>query len=93
MQGETCRQSVCVKNPQGFHMRPMAAFVAAANRFDGAVTVHRDGTPPANGKSILSLMGLVAVQGTDLVIEVSGPNAQATLNDLVAVFEANFDEE
>jgi phosphotransferase system HPr (HPr) family protein len=74
-------------------MRPMAAFVAAANRFDGAVTVHRDGTPPANGKSILSLMGLVAVQGTDLVIEVSGPNAQATLNDLVAVFEANFDEE
>ena len=63
-------------------MRPMAAFVAAANRFPGTVTVSRDGTPPANGKSILSLMGLVAVQGTELVIEVCGPNADDALKDL-----------
>lgn len=93
MQGETFRQTVHVTNPQGFHMRPMAAFVAAANRFSGTVTVCRDGTPPANGKSILSLMGLVAVQGTELVIEVCGPDANNALKDLVSVFECNFDEE
>lgn len=74
-------------------MRPMAAFVAAANRLPCTVTVSRDGATPANGKSILSLMGLVAVQGTELVIEVCGPNADDALKDLVAVFECNFDEE
>jgi phosphocarrier protein HPr len=93
MQGETSRQSVHVHNPQGFHMRPMAAFVAAANRFPGTVTVSRDGTAPVNGKSILSLMGLVAVQGTELVIEVCGPDAEAALKHLVSVFERSFDEE
>ena len=74
-------------------MRPMAAFVAAANRFPGTVTVARDGVPPANGKSILALMGLVAVQGTELLIECCGPNADGALKDLISVFEANFDEE
>ena len=74
-------------------MRPMAAFVAAANRFAGTVTVSREGEPPANGKSILSLMGLVAVPGTVLVIEVCGPDAAKALSELVSVFERSFDED
>ena len=93
MKGETIRQSVSITNPQGFHMRPMAAFVETANRFPCAVTVMREGIPPVNGKSILSLMGLVAVPGTELVIEVTGPSAAEALQALVLVFERNFDEE
>ncbi len=74
-------------------MRPMAAFVEAANRFPGVVTVHRDGKSPANGKSMLALMGLVAEQGTELVIEVTGPHAGEAIQALMQVFQRTFDEE
>jgi phosphotransferase system HPr (HPr) family protein len=92
MTGDLHRQTVRITNPQGFHMRPMAAFVEAANRFPCKVTVLRAGKEPANGKSILALMGLVAVQGTELVIEVAGPSAADALQALTLVFQHNYEE-
>lgn len=74
-------------------MRPMAAFVEAANRFPCAVKVLREGAPPANGKSILSLMGLVAVPGTELIIEVDGPGAAEALEALLGVLQRQYDDE
>ncbi|MBI2803662.1 MAG: HPr family phosphocarrier protein [Planctomycetes bacterium] len=93
MTGEIHRQAVSIANPQGFHMRPMAAFVEAANRYPSCVvTVTRAGMAPVNGKSMLMLMGLVAEQGTDLVIEVSGPRAAEALATLLQVIQRNYDE-
>ncbi len=75
-------------------MRPMAAFVEAARRFPACtVMVTRSGMAPVDGRSMLALMGLVAIQGTELKIEVSGPGAGEALKDLVQVFHRNFDEE
>ena len=73
-------------------MRPMQAFVEAAARFAGTVSVMRQGKPAVNGKSMLGLLGLVAEQGTELVIEVTGPNAANELKVLIEVFERNFDD-
>jgi len=88
------RQTVAITNPQGFHMRPMAAFVEVANRYPACnVTVTRDGKSPVNGRSMLGLMGLVADQGTELVIEVTGSDADTALQALIEVFQRNFDEE
>jgi phosphotransferase system HPr-like phosphotransfer protein len=42
---------------------------------------------------MLGLMGLNAPEGTELVIEVSGPRADEALQALVEIFERNFDEE
>ena len=74
-------------------MRPMAAFAEAANRFPCTVTVTRTGMEPINGKSMLALMGLIATQGTELVIEINGPNAKEAMQALVAVLQRNFDDE
>ena len=93
MTGETLRQTVAITSPAGFHMRPMAAFVEAAKRFPCEVTVLRDGKEPVDGKSMLGLMGLAAVQGTELVIEVVGPNAAEIMRELLQVFANDFDEE
>ena len=91
---DTIRQTVAITNPQGFHMRPMAAFVEAANRHPTCnVTVTRPGKTPVNGRSMLALMGLVADQGTELEIAVSGDGAAAALQALVMVFQRNYDEE
>ena len=93
MAGDTLRQTVSVTNPHGFHMRPMAAFAEVANRFPCNVSVIRSGKDPINGKSMLALMGLIATQGTELIIEVSGPRADEALQALVLVFQRDFDEE
>lgn len=93
MTGETLRQSVAITSPSGFHMRPMAAFAEAANRYPCSVTVLRDGKEPVNGKSILGLMGLAADEGTVLVIEVVGSGASEVMRELLQVFAHDFDEE
>jgi phosphocarrier protein HPr len=86
MNGEPLRQTVVVTNPQGFHMRPMAAFAQTASRFESSVKVLREGQS-VNGKSILDLMLLAAAQGTELTLEVAGPDAGAALEALVAVLK------
>src|SRR5262249_52199255 len=93
MTGDSVRQTVAITNPQGFHMRPMAAFAEAANRFPGSVTVSRSGMAPVNGKTMLALLGLNAPQGTELVIEVAGAGAAEAMEGLAVIFRRNFDEE
>jgi len=93
MTGESARQTVVITNPQGFHMRPMAAFVEAAKRFPCTITVTREGMAPVDGKSIWGLLELVAVPGTELVIEAHGPDAGKAVGELLAIFEQSFDEE
>ena len=92
MNGEPLVQKVVISNPQGFHMRPMAAFAQLASRFESSVKVSREGQS-VNGKSILDLMLLAAAQGTELTLEVAGPDAQAALSALVNVLKTPPEEE
>jgi phosphotransferase system HPr (HPr) family protein len=87
MNGEPLRQKVMISNPQGFHMRPLTAFVEAARKFQSTVVVCKD-TQRSNGKSPLELMTLGAEQGTELILEVSGSDAEAALNALVPIITA-----
>jgi phosphocarrier protein len=73
-------------------MRPGSLFAQRANQFAGTVTVSK-GTVKVNGKSGLDLMMLAAEQGTELVVEVDGPNAEETLDSLCEILTATYDEE
>jgi phosphocarrier protein HPr len=92
MNGESLSKKVVVSNPQGFHMRPMAAFAQLAARFQSSVKVSREGQS-VNGKSILDLMLLAAAQGTELTLEVAGPDAQSALDALVNLLRKPAEEE
>jgi phosphotransferase system HPr (HPr) family protein len=78
MNGETLRRRVVVTNPQGLHMRPASIFADFARKFESAVTVTRDGQG-VDGKSVLSLLLLMALPGTELILEVTGPDADRAL--------------
>jgi phosphotransferase system HPr (HPr) family protein len=94
MTGNSLRHTIAIKNPQGFHMRPIQAFVAVANRFPGTVSVMRVGGDSAvNGKSMLHLMSLGAEQGQEICIELTGPGAAEFLPELLEVFDRNYDDE
>jgi phosphotransferase system HPr (HPr) family protein len=87
MSGETLRQSIIIANPQGFHMRPIVAFVEAAGRFRSEVRLSKVGEEPVNGKGPLALLGLAAEQGTELILEVTGPDAAEALPVLLEVLQ------
>ena len=81
------RATVVVRNPQGLHMRPAMMFARIAARFRSAVTVRRQDRA-VNGKSLLNLMTLAALPGTELVVEVSGEDAAAALPVLTQALAA-----
>ena len=84
MNGEVLRRKVTVTDPLGLHMRPLTVFAQRAGQFKSTVTVEKD-TQRVNGKSPLELMLLAAQQGTELVLEVSGPDAEAAIDELAAL--------
>ena len=89
MTGSTVRQKVMVTNPQGFHLRPVAAFATRAMKFPGEVRVLK-GDQVADGKSPINLLALGAPEGTELTIEVTGDGAPAVLSALVEILNTSF---
>src|SRR5437879_5097873 len=86
MSGNVLQGKVRITDPQGLHLRPLALFADLARTFPCNVAIVKDGER-VNGKSSLELMMLAAVQGTELIVEVSGPDAEKALPALVQLLE------
>lgn len=85
-------RELTIVNERGLHARASAKFVKCAEGFDADISVSRDGqTVP--GTSIMGLMMLAAALGTTIVVEASGPQAQAAVEALTALTASKFDEE
>jgi phosphotransferase system HPr (HPr) family protein len=82
MNGETLHHKLVISTPDGLHLRPISAFAELAKQFQSRVTVHKDGKA-FDGKSPLDMMLLAAVQGTELDLEVAGPDAPDALQRLL----------
>jgi len=91
----TIERHITVTNKLGLHARPAMQFVDAANAFAASVTVARCGDEPieVDGKSVMAMITLEAVQGTALKIRAEGPDAAAAVEKLAALFDSNFGEE
>jgi phosphotransferase system HPr (HPr) family protein len=76
--------TVQITNPNGLHLRPSAAFVETAGRYQSDVTVTHEGRT-VNGKSLWDLLLLAAMPGSELTLNVTGPDAAAALEALVQV--------
>jgi phosphocarrier protein HPr len=87
----TLTRVVVVTNPQGLHARPADAFVKLASQYESRIEIIRDGER-VDGKSILAILTLAAVEGTQLQIEATGPDAQAALDALSELVRLNFAE-
>ncbi|MBC8038280.1 MAG: HPr family phosphocarrier protein [Rhizobiales bacterium] len=83
---------MAIVNQRGLHARASAKFVKCAEGFDADISVSRDGqTVPAT--SIMGLMMLAAAMGTTIMVEASGPQAEAAVDALSALAASKFDEE
>jgi phosphocarrier protein len=79
-----------LQNKYGMHVRPAGLFAKIASRYDPDVQVEKDGNV-VTGKSIMALMTLEAVNGTDLKVTADGPQAKEVLDDLEGLVSRKFD--
>ena len=82
---------VTVVNELGLHARPASKLAQTASRFQSNITIHKDGIP-ANAKSILGLLTLACPQNSVLRVEADGPDAEAAVAAIAALFASGFDE-
>ena len=83
------RRTVTVVNDQGLHFRPCQLIALAAQQHQGSVVLSR-GTTRADAKSLLELLTLAAERGTDLELEVTGPEANVVAEKVSELFSNGF---
>jgi len=83
------KKKITIKNKLGMHARAAVKFVNTANRFSSTVRIEKNGNK-IDGKSILGILTLAAVQGTEIIIKVSGEDEDRALRALVELIESKF---
>jgi phosphocarrier protein len=81
-----------INNKIGLHLRAAGEFVKIAAQFTSEITVF-NGDRWANGKSILGLASLAAARGSELRIEIEGPDEGDARTALEKLIEDKFYEE
>jgi phosphotransferase system HPr (HPr) family protein len=84
---ETLRRIVMIRNPQGFHVRPAAALAERARQFQSRIELSR-GEVRVDGRQVLDLIMLAAEQGTEVTLEVTGPDAAEAIEILAQILGA-----
>lgn len=87
------RERAIVGSRVGLHARPVAIISEKAASLEATVKIGCGGRGPVDARSPLLLMTLGAEHGDEVVIEVEGPGASEALADMVALVEADLDEE
>ncbi len=85
------RRTVKIMNKLGLHARPAALFVTTASKFESEVFLTK-GDLRVNGKSIMGVMMLAAEKGSELVVEVNGPDEESAVQALLHTVESGFGE-
>lgn len=83
--------SLIVLNRAGIHTRPAAVIVKTATAFKSEVFFEKD-TMKINAKSIMGVITLGATWKSVLTCICEGPDEEAALAAMKALFEARFEE-
>ena len=85
------RLDILIGNKLGLHARASAKLTKLASEFDSDIWLGK-GTRRVNAKSIMGVMMLAAGQGTRLVLEADGADAEQALDALHALVQDKFGE-
>ena len=91
----TASRDIVVSNTLGLHARPAMQFVDLANQFTSDIKVIKGGEEPgeADGKSVMQMIILAAIQGTPMTITAEGEDAEEAVARLAQLFADKFGEE
>lgn len=80
-----------VKNKLGLHARAAAIFVRLSNKFSSDIQLMKDGYT-VDGKSILGVLSLAAIQGTKLEVIATGEDADQAISEIEELVDSGFGE-
>jgi phosphocarrier protein HPr len=89
MNSPTITRAVVIRNPQGMHARPAEKLARRAMQFESRIELVYE-SQRADCKSILHLLTLGARQGTQLMLEAEGRDAQEAVDALAELMESGF---
>ena len=85
-------KDVMVQNQVGLHARPATFFIQKANEYKSTVWVEKE-ERRVNAKSLLGILSLGIVGGTQIRIIADGADEEAAVDGLVELVESGFAEE
>ncbi len=85
-------KDVMVKNQVGLHARPATFFIQKANEFKSSIWIEKE-ERRVNAKSLLGILSLGIVGGTDIRIIADGADEQAAVEALIELVESGFSNE
>jgi phosphocarrier protein HPr len=88
----TIERRLRIVNEKGLHARASARFVEVVEAHAAQAEVEKDGQR-VSGDSIMGLLTLGAARGSEIVVHISGPEAEALAEALDALVAGRFGEE
>ena len=85
------QREVEIVNKLGLHARASAKLTQMASKFQSAVFIARNGRR-VNAKSIMGVMMLAAGMGSTVELETDGPDEDAAMTTIEALFNDKFGE-
>ena len=85
-------QKVIISNKAGIHARPASMLVQAATKFKSKIKLTAKGKT-VDAKSILMIMSMGLVHGTEVVISAEGDDADKAVTTLKDLVNSKFGEE
>ncbi|HNW04811.1 MAG TPA: HPr family phosphocarrier protein [Oscillospiraceae bacterium] len=82
---------VKVQNQVGLHARPATFFIQKANEYKSSIWVEKE-ERRVNAKSLLGVLSLGIVGGTDIKIIADGADEQAAVEGLVKLVQSGFSD-
>ncbi len=82
------KTNITIINKLGLHARASAKFVSTAARYQSHIEVTKGGQT-VNGKSIMGVMMLAANKGTEITLEIDGPD-EVHMNEALVQLINNF---
>ena len=79
-------KDVTVQNQVGLHARPATFFIQKANEFKSAIWVEK-GDRRINAKSLLGILSLGIIKGTEIRITADGVDEEVAVSSLVNLVE------
>ena len=85
------KRPITITNKLGLHARASAKLTQTASKFESSVFIARNGRR-VNAKSIMGVMMLAAGIGSTVELETDGPDEDAAIGAIEALFNDKFGE-
>ncbi len=80
-----------IRNSLGLHARAAAVLVALTSRFSSSIMIRKDSFE-IDGKSILGVLSLAAICGTEVAVTIEGKDSELAMEEVARLIESGFGE-